>query len=191
MVIGRGFNHYRPGFKGAMSDIAQQKNKQKHQYKSSAERELSCTYGGGQLANVEFSMHSEMMAIRSALSLSSHKPRVSARATAWYETPCFKLPGRGRREHKLRRMNVQQYAERVCEAAEKRGGKIESDALTLHGDGWRFKLGTCGLDQVLQRHPQRAYSEPEDGSEGEAEWEQEANSLFTSSRGWSGSVSVS
>lgn len=195
-VIGRGFNHYRPGFNGgamkngstkAVDDTVLQKIQQSH--KSSAGDEVCCAYGGGSTANTALSMHSEMMAIRSALSLSSHQSGASARSAAWYETPCFKLPSRGKREHKLRTEKIRQHVERICEAAEKSAGEIKSDALATQNNLWRFEPATSGLIQAQQHCSQRASSEPERGSEGEGE--QKTFSRFASARRRSIPVSVS
>ncbi|ERF70792.1 hypothetical protein EPUS_08350 [Endocarpon pusillum Z07020] len=104
-VIGRGFNHYRPGFNGGAlkngrsktaSDMLvqqkpQQKPKQKNKFNRRDEDLHAC--GGRADAHMALSMHAEMMAIRSALSLSSHPSGASARSNAWYETPCFRSPG--------------------------------------------------------------------------------------------------
>jgi len=69
--------------------------------------------GGGHLANTPLSMHSEMMAIHSALALSSTlDSQGSARSSRWPEKPCFKLPGRGKQELRLRGLKA--YVEAVC-----------------------------------------------------------------------------
>lgn len=54
---------------------------------------------GGPHANTPLSMHSEMMAIHSALSASS---TLASTATS-YENPCFKLPRSDQRKARLRR----------------------------------------------------------------------------------------
>ena len=64
--------HYRHGCK-------------KQKDKSRANSELPRAYGGGSHINMALSVHSEMMAIRFALSLSSHPSGASARSSVWYE----------------------------------------------------------------------------------------------------------
>ena len=69
--------------------------------------------GGGSLANTPLSMHSEMMAINSALSLSSAIAcQGTARSTQWLQKPCFKLPGRSKRQTRLQHLKA--YADAVC-----------------------------------------------------------------------------
>lgn len=196
-VIGRGFNHYRPGFNGGAlkngrtkesPQLTKHKVNQKHN--SGSMNEPLSKYGGGVDANMALSMHSEMMAIRSALSLSSHDCGASARSTAWYDAPPFKLPGHDKREYKLRREKIRQYVERVCEAAEKSEGKIDSGTLLAQNDMWRFEPGACGLDQVQQQYSQRANEENEKEFEGEKERGQEASDFFNPAQPSSLSISV-
>ena len=69
--------------------------------------------GGGSLANTPLSMHSEMMAINSALSLSSAIAcQGTARSTQWLQKPCFKLPSRSKRQTRLQHLKA--YADAVC-----------------------------------------------------------------------------
>ena len=69
--------------------------------------------GGGYRVNTPLSMHSEMMAIHSALSLSSAiSSPGSARSAKLLEKPCFKLPGRGKQ--RLRLQGLKSYVEAVC-----------------------------------------------------------------------------
>jgi deoxycytidylate deaminase len=197
-VIGRGFNHYRPGFNGGAlkdgrtkiaGDVLQQKTKQKHT--CHAREELPGPNGGGSDANMALSLHSEMMAIRSALSLSSHHSGASARSNAWYETPCFKLPGHSTLGHTLRKEKIRQYMERVCVAAEKSEGKIESDCFPAQTVTSSFESRTFGFDQVLPQFPQRTHAEFEKEPEREAEREQNAVDAFAAERNWSAAVSES
>lgn len=67
--------------------------------------------GGGQLVNTPLSMHSEMMAILSALSASS----TLASSAFASENPCFKLQGHSKRKDRLRRDQLRLYVERVCQ----------------------------------------------------------------------------
>ena len=68
--------------------------------------------GGGSLANTPLSMHSEMMAINSALSLSSAIAcQGTARSTQWLQKPCYKLPSRSKRQTRLQHLKA--YADAV------------------------------------------------------------------------------
>src|SRR5271170_7109781 len=91
-VIGKGYNHYRPGFNGgafkngrtASSNVVRvqvkQTKKQKPKHTQAPLKLLgTSSFGGGHLTNSPLSMHSEMMAVRSALSLSAHDSGSSAR----------------------------------------------------------------------------------------------------------------
>lgn len=63
--------------------------------------------GVGSLANTPLSMHSEMMAIHSALSLSSViSSQGSARSTQWLQKPCFKLSSRSQRQNRLQQLKL-------------------------------------------------------------------------------------
>jgi hypothetical protein len=196
-AIGRGFNHYRPGFNGGplkngrskiTGEVLQQRIKQKH--KSRAREEPRDSRGGGSDAYMEFSMHSEMMAIRSALSLSAHQSGALARSNVWYETPCFKLSGRGKREHRLRKEKIRRYVEKVFEVAEKSGGRIDSESFTTLGDTWRFESVASGFDQVQKRRPQRQYGGFGGGSEREEEQEKDTPCSCGSEEHRSESLSV-
>jgi hypothetical protein len=140
-VIGQGFNSYRPGFDGGALKtgilpasaldgpaIAELKQRLKSKSKPDDQRHNQpdeATFipfemmGSGHNANTPLSMHSEMMAIRSALSLSSgtQSSQTSARAAAYYQKPCFHLPGDSK-TRKLRAQGLKAYAEAVCVASE-------------------------------------------------------------------------
>ncbi|EMC92903.1 hypothetical protein BAUCODRAFT_125860 [Baudoinia panamericana UAMH 10762] len=138
-VIGQGYNDYRPGFNGgafkhggianggldgpAMSEVKEKLKKHKRRDKQQqqqcqpiSEGCSSATFlpfegtGGGHHANVPLSMHSEMMAIHSALTASS---TLSSTAFAC-EKPCFKLPGCDKRKARLRAEVLKRYVETVC-----------------------------------------------------------------------------
>lgn len=69
--------------------------------------------GSRHLANTPLSMHSEMMAIHSALSLSgSWASQGSVRSARWLEKSRLKLPGCGKRQ--LRLQGLKAYIEAVC-----------------------------------------------------------------------------
>ncbi|KAF2097476.1 hypothetical protein NA57DRAFT_58060 [Rhizodiscina lignyota] len=137
-VIGRGYNDYRPGFNGgalksgrltsgSLDGPALAKLKKKCKDKAdmkaahTANSSVSTfvpfegmnTGGGSHLANVPLSMHSEMMAIQSALAACS----TSASTEMLSQKPCFKLSGHSKRKARLRRECLQSYVQRVCSAA--------------------------------------------------------------------------
>ena len=84
--------------------------------------------GGGTLANTPLSMHSEMMAINSTLSLSSAIAcQGTARSTQWLEKPCFKVPSRSKRQTRLQHIKayadaIYRHAEEQNSTSERRGG---------------------------------------------------------------------
>jgi hypothetical protein len=179
-VIGKGYNHYRPGFNSgafkngrlASTNILAESKQKKKKHKSkhiqpSPKRANTTSFSGGSHGNNPLSMHSEMMAIRSALSLSAHDTGSSARSTAWCEKPCFKLPASGKR--KLRLQRVHEYVKAVCEEAELAGGRINlcSEAITQGYEGL-FEPATSGLDRVQQQRAQQIQGEGE-GEGGEPE----------------------
>lgn len=92
------------------------------------------TGGGGKLANTPLSMHSEMMAIHSALSASS----TVACSVVSSQKPCFKLSGSSKRKARLRREAVKSYVETVCRAAIAQSAANQSDAKS-QVQQWRFE----------------------------------------------------
>jgi deoxycytidylate deaminase len=141
-VIGQGHNDYRPGFDGGAlkhgrvagsalngAALAEMKAKLKERKKKKANakdkqqpppqppRQLAAFEkvgaGGGAHANTPLSMHSEMMAIHSALSTSSNL----ACSSFSHEKPFFKLPRGDKKKERLRRDVLQNYVERICEAS--------------------------------------------------------------------------
>ena len=142
-VIGKGFNHYRPGFcgntlktgqlskasalNGAAISSLKQKTKQKCKQQEFRREEdnsictstlsvmpalTGCKNGNaaGWTPNTPLSMHSEMMAIHSALSTSSTRSSVGRSSVRCLEKPCFQLSGGSKRKDKLR-----EYVRAVCE----------------------------------------------------------------------------
>lgn len=137
-VIGQGYNSYRPGFDGGalkhgnihglhegptIAELKQRlKFKSKTKSKSKSDNRPSLgTFtpfeATGRNLNVPLSMHSEMMAIQSALSLSSGalSSQTSARSAKWLQKPNSKLSGMSKRKTRLR--NIQVYVKAVCEEA--------------------------------------------------------------------------
>ena len=118
---------------------------------------LAAALGGGPLANIPLSMHSEMMAIRSALSLSAHDSASSARSTAWCKKSCFKLSGVNKRKSQLQ--IIREYVKAVCSEAESTDGRTDTQneySGPTQGDEWRFEAATSGLVQAEPQCSQRA-----------------------------------
>ncbi|CAL8581637.1 hypothetical protein XPA_007325 [Xanthoria parietina] len=170
--IGKGYNDYRSGFNGGAQSTGKlglhgpkQKNPQDHfpqpsgikkksagAYVAFVGQDHAVGTGGGSLANTPLSMHSEMMAINSALSLSSATDcRGTARSTQWLQKPCFKLPCRSQRQSRLQHLKA--YADAIYQAAEE-----QATALERRGG---------------MQHEQTDYYNVEDGDEEEEEQQQE------------------
>ena len=136
-VIGQGYNDHRSQFDGrserlasssaynspAFAALKQRKNRSSktaiEECETSEEMEQKPNtypaYGGSNghsVANAPLSMHSEMMAIHSAL-LSSNimAPRTSKRSTQWLQKPHYKLSCRGKRDLPLQ--NLEAYVSRA------------------------------------------------------------------------------
>lgn len=160
-MLGQGFNCYHPGFDGgalksgvlpsasldgpAIAELKQRlkskpkpKNKQDHQQDEGTFTPFEST-GCGPHANVHLSMHSEMMAIRSALSLSSGtlSSQTSARSAKCFQKPCFKLPGDSKKR-KARARGLKAYAAAVCTEAEA--------ASTRKAYGGKFSIQKSGFE---------------------------------------------
>lgn len=90
-----------------------------------------------------------MMAIQSAIYLSSSLGSASARSTTWMQNPgSFKLPGRGKRQLRLR--NLKAYADPVCDETiyKKYGGRsgLQRVGSISHIQGSHFEASApqCG-----------------------------------------------
>ncbi|KAK8035138.1 hypothetical protein PG993_010133 [Apiospora rasikravindrae] len=161
-VIGQGFNDIRSGFDGGALKTGQlplsaaprlvspavdgptnataaAKSKNFTAYES------IIGMGGGPLANTLLTMHSEMMAINSALS-SSIKP-------------CYKLPGDTKRKRELRRGAVAAFVDRVCRAELEQG--IQQGTTSIQGSEWRFEASTDRWDGATDDVAQIGSSLPE------------------------------
>lgn len=105
-------------------------------------------------------MHSEMMAIHSALSLSSGtlSGQTSARAATWLQKPCFKAPG-GPKRKQARLRGLKAYIETVCtEAAAAQSGGAKGCIAGFSLQESRFEARTSQPDQQRcqrQRQQQR------------------------------------
>ena len=181
-VIGQGFNDYRPGFNGgalkhgrianggmdgpAIADLKEklkkQKGKQKHRQQQDRDNSTFTPFegqGGGRQANTPLSMHSEMMAIHSALAASS---TLSSTAFAC-EKPCFKLPRGDKRKARLRNEALKRYVNAVCEAAAS-GSTTQTGSGKVQVQECRFESSASqsGVEQrvppqqqALERPPQQ------------------------------------
>ena len=165
-VIGHGFNDYRPGFDGGALKTGRSRSNMGHNRAPGAvlkpERkpkpnEKSLKFpagfvpfdevGDGPYANQPLSMHSEMMAIQSALAAS--RSALSSTALS-FQKPCFELRGEGKRKSRLRNRNetLKSYIGRVFNEAglqtaasscspEQRRGRTQTPE-------WRFEASTPG-----------------------------------------------
>ena len=182
-IIGQGFNDHRAGYDGgalktghvahsrhdgpAIAELKQKlrnKTGQKSNGRKNQVGAVSFTpfegMGGGHQANVPLSMHSEMMAILSALKASG---TVSSSALS-HEKPCFKLPGHSKRKERLRRENLQAYVRSICQTSAGTG-KVQVQECD-------FEPATSQSDQVVQRQEQKQ-GEGVCGRDSERQWEKE------------------
>lgn len=158
-VIGQGFNDVRSGFDGGalktgqlpiaaaarpISPTAAAARPTNHvtagKSKNFTAFESIVGMGGGPLANTPLTMHSEMMAINSALSSSS----TLAATTVSTIKPCYKLPGDTKRKRELRRGAVAAFVDRVCRAELEQG--IQQCTASVQGPEWRFEASTSRWD---------------------------------------------
>jgi deoxycytidylate deaminase len=193
-VIGQGFNDHRAGFSGgalktgrlpvhSVDSAALATLKKKHRLKrelNNLQEEDTNTFmpfenmtGGGKLANTPLSMHSEMMAIHSALSASS----TLASSAVSYQKPYFKLSSGSKRKARLRQDAVKAYVETVCKAAlAQSAAEHRPDASQVQG--WQFEgsapqsrttgsyVSTQGERDGHSRAPEEEYGEtPNEESE--------------------------
>jgi deoxycytidylate deaminase len=175
-VIGQGHNDYRPGFDGGAlkhgrvagsalngAALAEMKAKLKERKDSKAKskdnqppRQLAAFEkvgtGGGVHANTPLSMHSEMMAIHSALSTSSNL----ACGSFSHDKPSFKLPRGDKKKERLRRDVLQNYVERICETSTSstsgQAGKLQVQECGFVRASSQRRRGT-GSPQQQQRPP--------------------------------------
>jgi tRNA(Arg) A34 adenosine deaminase TadA len=155
-VIGRGHNDYRPGFDGgalkhgrvassalngpALADMKAKLKQRKANKLSPKEKEAAFEKlgnGGGLQANTPLSMHSEMMAIHSALSTSS----TMACSTFSREKPCFTLSASDKKRERLRRDVLRSYVESICASA---------GTITACGGG-KGQVQECGFEDAASR----------------------------------------
>ncbi|KAK0894385.1 hypothetical protein LTS16_017637 [Friedmanniomyces endolithicus] len=195
-VIGQGYNDYRPGYEGgslkhgriakcgldgpAIAELKEKMKKQKNRPKEQQRHPQSGNSfkpcegaGGGHQANVPLSMHSEMMAIHSALAASG---TMSSTALA-SEKPCFKLPRSDKRKARLRAEVLKRYVDTVC------SGTAETDTAT-QGAGKLAVLKLPHLNQVVHHHAHNNTTKPgrEELYRDEEEEEEEEPELEASRR---------
>ncbi|QDS75334.1 hypothetical protein FKW77_002001 [Venturia effusa] len=176
-VIGQGFNDLRAGFdggalkhgriaSGALDGPAIMDLKRKRKLKPQSEPKCSVktrshsftpyeAMGGGHRANVPLSMHSEMMAIHSAIARSG---TLNATAVSSVK-PSFKLPGGSKRKAKLRQEALKEYVKLVCCAAldqqqqqqQQQSGAKQSGVERREGEysvqEWCFETSAFGSEQ--------------------------------------------
>merc|ERR1711939_263226 len=191
-VIGQGFNCYRPGFDGgalksgalpsasldgpSIAEFKQRlKSKPKNKSKTPSQPDEGTftpfeSMGCGHNANVALSMHSEMMAIRSALSLSSgtQASQTSARSAKCFEKPYFKLSDDSK-NRKARARALKAYAKAICKEAASSGtdkayggassmakSRFESSTLESGSEGqWQRSQRQGGGSRVSERETER------------------------------------
>ncbi|KAK3341849.1 hypothetical protein B0T25DRAFT_354784 [Lasiosphaeria hispida] len=160
-VIGQGFNDHRSGYDGGAlktgtlptasflldGTVAElkrrRKSKSKKTHPPSSSRAATFTpferSGGARQPNTCLSMHSEMMAINSALASSS----TLAASTASHIKPGSKLSGGSHKPRRLVRSDaVKSYVERVC--LEAMAPQFQQCPGAAQGEEWRFEAGACG-----------------------------------------------
>ena len=207
-VIGQGHNDYRSGFDGGAlksgsqvsSAHAGSKSKVKRNSASppaphynrlanadgSAFHPFEATSGGGHLSNTPLTMHSEMMAIQSALAATSQT--TSSSMTFALEKPCYKLSGDSKRKQRLRRECLAKYVETVCRAA-----LGEHDETNTQSEEWRFEGGASGHSDSVRRaegtvrvsERGREHSGEADEEEGGKGGRVQSRTTLASSQGWS------
>ncbi|ROV99119.1 hypothetical protein VMCG_06624 [Cytospora schulzeri] len=149
-VIGQGFNDCRPGYDGgsvlktgvlpksatSLDDNPDKLDPPRSKGDFKTVESIIGNCGGGGHANARLTMHSEMMAIKSALSSRS----TLATNTVSRVKPCFKLPGDSKHKRALRRDAVVAYAEAVCLATFEQ--EFDQGAAHAQADEWRHYYQT-------------------------------------------------
>ncbi|KAB5578804.1 hypothetical protein GE09DRAFT_561524 [Coniochaeta sp. 2T2.1] len=173
-VIGKGYNEFRSGYDGgalktgqlpkrAITSKQRTSNKPKSKLKAAMKHSSSISSdfvpfeavdgnGGGYLANRALTMHSEMMAINSALSSCG----TSAATLVSQTKPYFKLSGLGAISGRLPRSSaIRAYVQQVCLAGQ--GQEVQRGAGSLQGQEWRFEAGAyqCGQESEERRLEER------------------------------------
>lgn len=161
-VIGQGYNDYRPGYDGGSV------------LKTGILPKAACAFescdpdepdppmskgsspppvcGGGHHANERLSMHSEMMAINSALASSN----TLAASTVPNRRQCFKLPGDTKRKRALRREHISAYVQAAC--LKTFGQELQQGTGKAQADEWRFEPSTYRFDSLLSEDKDERWS---------------------------------
>lgn len=154
-VIGQGFNDCRPGYDGgsvlktgvmpkAVAHVKPDKpDPPKHKSDFKTVESIVGNCGGGHHANARLTMHSEMMAINSALSSRS----TLAANTVSHVKPCTKLLGDSKRKRALQRKAVLSYARSVCLAT--LGQEVQQGAGPVQAGESRVRPSTYRCDDLL------------------------------------------
>lgn len=145
-VIGKGFNDYRPGYEGgalktgvlSSKSFALDKPKLKgKEDKEDGFKPFEGMFDGKYRPNYVLSMHSEMMAINSALASSS----TLAATTLSYIKPPFTPSRDSKRKRQLRREILAAYMQSATVAGAV-GRQVQQCTGEGPGAGWRFEPGT-------------------------------------------------
>ncbi|GIZ37848.1 hypothetical protein CKM354_000128000 [Cercospora kikuchii] len=195
-VIGRGHNDYRPGFNGgalktgriasgaydgAASELKKKlKGKQKCKQDNQQHQQQShgtfvpfenANPGGGHSVNQPLAMHSEMMAIYTALNASS----TLSSTTFSREKPCFKLPRADKRKARLRRAVLEAYVKAV-RLENKSNNKVKEDNNDNHNLATQTLAGLSlafHKDVGAQKHHQNRKNEKKRGKKNRYQYQYE------------------
>ena len=153
-VIGQGFNDCRPGYDGgsvlktgilpkSAANVKPDKPhppKPRSNFKTVESTVGNC--GGGHHANARLTLHSEMMAINSALSSCS----TLAASAVSHVKPSFKLLGDSKRKRALQRDAVLAYTRSVCLATF--GPQVQQGTGPAQANESRVRPSACGCDDL-------------------------------------------
>lgn len=192
-VIGKGFNDFRPGYEtGALKtgqlpkhsapiskpksepgSKSESKSKSKSKSKQAASNfvafETVGANGGGRFVNRALTLHSEMMAINSALASSSTLAASAVSRLKWN----FKLSRVPSKSGRLqRKQSVRAYVQRACLTAP--GQNVQPGSGSIEDQEWRFEQAACRCDQdaaggtyqsTAERASESGFKDPEDERE--------------------------
>ncbi|RYP55363.1 hypothetical protein DL768_000118 [Monosporascus sp. mg162] len=170
-VIGKGFNDYRPGFDGGALKTGVLPSKSfaldKQELKSKTKKDFKhfeAIFSGARPGRPVLSMHSEMMAINSALSSSS-----TLAATSLSRFKPSPAPSRdSKRKRQLRRDILTAYSQSADFTAAVPQA-LQQHTVGAPASGWRFEPDTCGCARTTTRvsTPKPSLSSPSSKQEGE------------------------
>ncbi|KAI1389372.1 uncharacterized protein F4822DRAFT_427726 [Hypoxylon trugodes] len=175
-VIGKGFNDYRPGYDGGalktgqlptkpttLEKLGEDKPKKKNGFKP-FENTVGLQAGGHRLANNCLTMHSEMMAINSALQSSN----TSAATNLSYLKPSTALSYGSKRKRQFRWDILNAFVQSVCYETSR--PHTQQGTAPIEIAGWRFESYTYTYDTTTSCLTRRSSSSPPSPLEGEP-WE--------------------